>query len=179
VQNLNKYAQGCVAESVLNLDKVSISNWEDRKTTTVLVPTTMHRQMIHHGISRTIKHISVTACVSAAGESLALYMTTSQDSVSVREELKKHGVRPGAHFVLESNNNPYINAEICLDYTRTVFVPNIAELRTLDEFADEIGVLLMDNCPGHVTDDVIHLLTEARVRVITFTPAHNSDLSSS
>jgi hypothetical protein len=28
----------------------------------------------------------------------------------------------------------------------------------------------MDNCPSHVTDDVIHLLTEARVCVVTFTP---------
>jgi hypothetical protein len=40
----------------------------------------------------------------------------------------------------------------------------------LDAFTEETGVLLMDNCPGHVTDDIIGLLTEARVRVITFAP---------
>jgi hypothetical protein len=28
----------------------------------------------------------------------------------------------------------------------------------------------MDNCPSHVPDDIISLLTEARVRVITFAP---------
>jgi hypothetical protein len=28
----------------------------------------------------------------------------------------------------------------------------------------------MDNCPSHVTDDIIGLLTEARVRAITFAP---------
>jgi hypothetical protein len=28
----------------------------------------------------------------------------------------------------------------------------------------------MDNCPSHVTDQIIGLLTEARVRVITFAP---------
>jgi hypothetical protein len=46
----------------------------------------------------------------------------------------------------------------------------ISELGSLDDFAEEIGVLLMDNCAGHATDDVIHLLTEAPVRVITFAP---------
>jgi hypothetical protein len=35
-------------------------------------------------------------------------------------------------------------------------------------FAEETGVLLLDNCPSHVTDDVIGLLTEARVRVMIF-----------
>jgi hypothetical protein len=28
----------------------------------------------------------------------------------------------------------------------------------------------MDNCPSHVTDDIIAVLTEARVRVIIFAP---------
>jgi hypothetical protein len=40
----------------------------------------------------------------------------------------------------------------------------------LDAFTKETGVLLMDNCPSHVTDDIIGLLTEAGVRVITFAP---------
>jgi hypothetical protein len=57
-----------------------------------------------------------------------------------------------------------------LDYIRTVFLPNLAEPRTLDAFTEETGVLLMDNCPSHVSDDIIGLLTESRVRVITFAP---------
>jgi hypothetical protein len=40
---------------------------------------------------------------------------------------------------------PYINAEIFLDYIRTVFLSNLAELRVLDEFAEEMAVLFMDN----------------------------------
>jgi hypothetical protein len=40
----------------------------------------------------------------------------------------------------------------------------------LDVFTEEIGVSLMDNCPSHVTDDVISLLTEEPMRVITFAP---------
>jgi hypothetical protein len=39
-----------------------------------------------------MKHISVIAYVSVAGESLSPQIFTSQDSPSVREQLKKHGV---------------------------------------------------------------------------------------
>jgi hypothetical protein len=63
-----------------------------------------------------------------------------------------------------------MNAEIFLDETQTVFLPTLTELRTLNEFAEEFAVLLMDNCSSHVTPDVIGLLTEARIRVITFAP---------
>jgi hypothetical protein len=40
----------------------------------------------------------------------------------------------------------------------------------LDAFTEETGVLLMDKCPSHVTDDIIAVLTEARVSVTTFAP---------
>jgi hypothetical protein len=114
-----------------------------------------------------VKDISVIACISAAAESLTLYIITSQVRTSVQERLKKEGVRFSTDFILRSNPSPYINAEIFLDYIRTVFLPNLAGLRTLDAFPEQTGVLLMKNCPGHVTDHIIGLLTEARVRTIT------------
>jgi hypothetical protein len=110
----------------------------------------MHGQTIHHEISRTVKHISVIACISTAGESLTLDIITSQAPRSVQEWLKKEGGRFGTDFVLRSNPKPYINAEIFLDYIQTVFLPNLAELRTLDAFTEETGVLLMEKCPSHV-----------------------------
>jgi hypothetical protein len=108
------------------------------------------RPAMHHGISRKVKHIWVIACVSAAGESLTPYIITSQDSPSVRGQLKKHGVRNGTDLIMKSNANPYINAEIFFDYVQAVFLPNLAELRRLDEFAEETAVLLMDNPSSHV-----------------------------
>jgi hypothetical protein len=47
-------------------------------------------------------------------------------------------------------------------------VPNWAERRTLGEFAEDIGELLMDNWWTHITNDVFAHLTEARVCIITF-----------
>jgi hypothetical protein len=88
----------------------------------------------------------------------------SYDAHSCLGEKSDHITRDG------SNPSPYIRAENFLDYIGTVFLPNLVELRTLDGFTEETGVLLMDNCPSHVTDDIIVLLTEVRVRVITFAP---------
>jgi hypothetical protein len=134
--------------------------------------------MIHHEIFRTVKHISVIACGSAAGESLIPYMITSEASRPVQEQLNKHGVQFGTDFLLKSNPKPYINVESFVDYIRTAYLPYFAELRNLDGFAEETGVLLMDNCPSHVTDHVIGPLTEVRVRIIAFAP-HNPNLSRS
>jgi hypothetical protein len=140
VQDLKEHVQGCVAELVFNLDEVGISDWENRKTKTVILTATMRGQTIHHEISRTVKHISAIACISPAGESLTPYIITFQAPTSVQERLKKEGVRLGTDFVLRSNPRLYINAESFLDYIRTVFSPNLAELRTLDAFTEETGL---------------------------------------
>jgi hypothetical protein len=87
----------------------------------------------------------------------------------VQEQLRKQRVRSGSDFILTSDRKPYVNAEIFLDYIKTVFFRYLVGLRGLAEFWPERVVLVTDKCSAHVTDDVIRLLTEARVRVITFT----------
>jgi hypothetical protein len=172
VRHLNEYVQGCVSELVSNLDEVGISDWEDRKARKVVVPSTMVRRPIHHAVSRNVKHISVIACVFAARESLMPYIIISQNSPAVQEQLRQQGVRFGRDVIVTSNHRPYLNAEIFLMYVRTVFLPDLVWLRGLGAFVAEesVLVLLMDDCSAHITDDMIRLLTEAWVRVITFAP---------
>jgi hypothetical protein len=67
---------------------------------------------------------------------------------------------------MKSDAKPCINADIFFYYVQTVFLPHLAELRRLYEFAEEMAVLLMDNCPSDITSDVIAFLTDGRVRVI-------------
>jgi hypothetical protein len=113
--------------------------------------------------------------VYAAGESLTPYILTSHDSPKVRERLKKHGVRFGTDFSLKHRAKPYVNAAIFAEYIRMVFIPNLNELRNLEQFADENAVLLMDNCPHHVGDVILNVLREERVRVIT-EPQHTTQI---
>jgi hypothetical protein len=116
----------------------------------------MGEQTVHHKVNRNLKHVSVIARISAAGESLIPYIVTSQDSLHVREQLKKKGVRFGRDLNLKARRKPYISAQCFL------------ELRILEEFADEDAVLLMSNCPSHVGEEILSLLRDARVRIITW-----------
>jgi hypothetical protein len=67
IHDLHDYVQGCVVELVFNLDEVGISDWEDRKTKKVIALAALFGQTIHHRVFRNVKHISVIACLSAAG----------------------------------------------------------------------------------------------------------------
>jgi hypothetical protein len=116
---------------VFHLDEVGISDWEDRITKKVIALAAMLGQTIHHGVSRNVKHISVTACMSAAGESLLPDIGTSQKSSTVQEHLKKQDVRFGRDFALKFNPKPYFNAGIFFAYIRTILLPYIDTLRGL------------------------------------------------
>jgi hypothetical protein len=50
---------------VSNLHQVKVFDWEDHKEKKVIVRTMMDGQTIHHGISRSVKHISVIARITA------------------------------------------------------------------------------------------------------------------
>jgi hypothetical protein len=117
-----------------------------------------------------MKHISVIAYASTAGESLTLYIVASQDSVRVQEQLKKHGTRLGTGLILKSNRTPYVNAEIFADCTQAVFLLNRTKIWSLDDSAGEFAMLLMEQRTGHATADVIGLLTEECDRVIIYAP---------
>jgi hypothetical protein len=73
-------------------------------------------------------------------------------------------------MILKFNQKAYINAGIFLDYVGTIFLPYIDMPHGLAVFAQEPAVLLMDHCSAYVRDDLIRILTEASVRVITFAP---------
>jgi hypothetical protein len=51
--------------------------WEDRKEKKVIIALKMDGQTIHHGESRSVRHISVIACISAGRESFTPFLLTS------------------------------------------------------------------------------------------------------
>jgi hypothetical protein len=61
----------------------------------------MSGQMIHHGVHRNLKHISVLCFVSAAGESVTPFMISSHVNDSVIEKLKIEGFGMGSDFILK------------------------------------------------------------------------------
>jgi hypothetical protein len=158
------------AELVFNLDEIGVSEWEDRNDKKVIIPRVLSGQMIYHRASRNLKLISAITCMSAAGESPTPYIVTSQDSESLRRKLMIRGVRLDVDLALRRQSKSYVNAFLFLEYVNKIFIPYLNELRESEQMNACEAVLLMDNCSPHVSDNVIAVLTNARVRVITFAP---------
>jgi hypothetical protein len=170
VQAMDEAVRDRPADLVFNLDEVGISDWEDRKSKKVVVPRTAATQTVHHGISRSLKHLSIITCISAGGACLSRYMLSSQATGPVIRSLERTGVRFGRDLVLTQRSKAYINGSLFADYIRKVFLPHLTRVRTEENLLEEEATLLMDNCPAHLTQEVLGLLNDARVRIVTFAP---------
>jgi hypothetical protein len=75
LEQLGEWKNGREVESyvydlVFNLGeiRVGVSEWEDRKSKKIVVPTSIGSQTIHHGVNRNLKHITVIKCIAASLE---------------------------------------------------------------------------------------------------------------
>jgi hypothetical protein len=113
---MHETLQGCSVDLVFNLDKVGISDLEDRKPKKVVAPITLAAHDIHHRISRNVKQISIVRCISAGGECLIPYVVTSQDSAALHRALEATGMQMGKHLILKQRAKPYVNADLFENY---------------------------------------------------------------
>jgi hypothetical protein len=125
--------QGIKAELMFNLNEVGMSEWEDHQEKKVIARATMDGQTIHHRASRSVRHISIITCITAAGESLKPDIVTSQDSDAIRKRLMSRGVRLSVDFVLRHRSKPYVSEKHFLEYINTNFVPYLNGVRDSEE----------------------------------------------
>jgi hypothetical protein len=78
------------------------------------------------------------------------------------------GVHLGIDFVLRQRPKSYVSRELFLEYSKTIFVLYLNEFRDSEKCEACEAVLLMDNYSLHISDDVVAILTHARVQIITF-----------
>jgi hypothetical protein len=95
------------------------------------------------------------------------YIAACQDLPTIGEQLKNRDVCFRTDFISKVHTKPDNNAEILNEYIRIVYLPILNDRRSLDQFADEDVVRLMDDCPRHVSEEIINLLLDARVLIIT------------
>jgi hypothetical protein len=106
-----------------------------------MFPVSVSEQMIHHGVHRTLKHISVVCCGVASGESMTPFMVSSQVNDSVIERLKTEGLRMGVDMILERWQKSHRTAALFQQYATTVLIPFINRVRTNDQLAGERAIL--------------------------------------
>jgi hypothetical protein len=70
IRCLREYVDRMKAELRSSLNEVGMSESQDDKPKKVSVPKTTAGEIMHHNVSRIVKHTSIVACITAAGDSL-------------------------------------------------------------------------------------------------------------
>jgi hypothetical protein len=111
ISGMEDAMQGCIRDLVFNLHEIGVSEWEDCKSKKVVVPSAMSSHVIHHGVNRNRKHITVITCVAANGEHVIPCIVMSQESHNLQKVLRKKGVEFGWHLALKTNQKLYISSK--------------------------------------------------------------------
>jgi hypothetical protein len=108
-------------------------------------------------------------CISISGWYLIPYIIISQDFEFLHNHLKKYNLRVSVDFAFKSRPKVYINADLFKDYTINVFLPNLNKFRSNQKFADQEAVLLIDNCPNQIFNEISSFLCQSYARIIIIT----------
>jgi hypothetical protein len=75
---LRVYLSGKCAEFVFNLDELGATDWQDRKIKKLITSAPVPKEDAYDSVSRRPLHITLLACVSAAGDvMIPLFMTST------------------------------------------------------------------------------------------------------
>jgi hypothetical protein len=169
---LHDYVEGKVADLVFNLDECGASDFEDKKAFKTIVPSNVGNSTILYPIQRKWRHSTLLACISASGDVLPPLLLTPPANDA---EIWELGWRENEDFILRHASKCYVTKEIFFDYVSSIFIPYVCSIRSKPCYSNETAVLLMDNASVHLDPNLIHLLSQNNVLVLTF-PPHTSHL---
>jgi hypothetical protein len=173
ISGMEEAVQDCIYDLFFNLGEVGVSEWEDRKSKEVAIPSAMSGQTIHHEVNRNLKHVMVIICVAARAEHVLRDITTSQESDDLMEALRKKGIEFKRYLILKENQKPYVNSKSFAEYIKSISIPHITRICAARGTEQEGAVLLMDNCLRSHKSDMRNLVKTARVAVVIFA-LHNT-----
>jgi hypothetical protein len=130
---MHEAVQDTPTDLVFNRDHVEISDLEHRQPKKGVVPMTAALHSIHHRLCRSVKNISVVACISASGAYLTRCVVTSQDSVAVHRDLEADGMQIRRDLILKHRDQPYVHAELFENYLRSLFLPHLVITRIVKD----------------------------------------------
>jgi hypothetical protein len=64
-------------ELLFDLDETRLSEWENRRSKPVLVPTQQQESTLHYPVGRSVRHHTLLFCVTASGDSYCPMLITS------------------------------------------------------------------------------------------------------
>jgi hypothetical protein len=159
-------------ESVFNMDETGLSEWENRRSKSVLVPTQEQESTLHYPVDRFVRHHTLLCCLTASGDSYCLMLITATASA---RKLFDTGVRDHIDLIIEVRQPAYVTAELFHCYITEVFFSTLETNRQRTGCENKLCILFCDNCSIHCQDQLLKEFAESGAAVIIY-PPHTSHL---
>jgi hypothetical protein len=107
-------------ELLFNLDETGLSEWENRRSKPVLVPTQKQESPLHYPVDRSVKRHTLLCCVTASRDSYCPMLIAPTASA---RKLFDTGVRDHIDLIIEVRQLAYATAELFHRHITEVFFP--------------------------------------------------------
>jgi hypothetical protein len=169
---IRKYVPLVPTELIFNIDESGFSDWEERKSKTILIPREARRMTIHYPVSRKIRQQTLVCCVTAARDAYCPLVLSAQPAAL---DLSQHPVRDGNDLEIEIVSSPCITSVTFKRYLDTILIPAVEADREIPGCAEKPTILFCDNCSGHMSDSILRKLACHAILVIAY-PPHTSHI---
>ena len=155
------------ADLVYNIDETGLSDWENRKPKTVIIPKDLENEDLHYPVNRGIRHITLVVTISGGGDAYFPLIVTSDSSL---EHIFDHGVRRDVDLSIHVGDSSYITKDVFKDHIINKFIPQVENDRISCGSESLLAVLFFDNCSSHLDDELLRILAANNIIVITYPP---------
>ena len=148
---------------VFNVDEEGCDDFVDAINEKVIV----HKNKqgtIYFPVERKANRSTLIGCISACGEALKPLIVTKRKTIDY--ELIQEGVDP-TNVMLQYSPTGFITRDLFIKWIDNVFVPYVEQSRTVCSYKG-IGILIMDNCTAHCSQDIIDKLMKINICVVFY-----------
>jgi hypothetical protein len=85
-------------------------------------------------------------------------------------KLRQKGTEFGRYLIRKKSQTADVNGKSLPANVKSTFIPHVMKVRIDKGIGEQEAVRLIDNCPCHVTRDVMNLPTAATMWLVTFAP---------
>jgi hypothetical protein len=139
-------------ELLFNFDEMKPSEWENRRSKPVFVPTQEQESTLNYPVNRSVRHHALLCCVTASRDSYSPMQIAP--TVSARKPFDI-GVRDHIDLIIEVRQPAYATAELFYRYITEVFFLTLETNRQLPGCENRLCILFCDNCSIHCQDQLL------------------------
>lgn len=171
--DLEKFIQTVHPSLIFNCDESSDKISKTCRKKKIIVPSNSDKTRYYYPVPPSGPHITFIAGIwTDLTFSKPMIIITRK---TIEKELEEYGLPDGPLGYVAHSGTGYVQGDLFDKYIMQCFLPDLEQKRMLLGKKNLYGGIIMDGHKTHTHDDVIHLLTQNKVKIL-FIPPHSSHL---